>query len=64
MSVDETDFLWQIVHYDMQKMLCRLLETSTVKVRLYHTSVCCYLSRKLKSVLAESLLQFIVCRGT
>jgi len=26
--------------------------------------VCCHLNRKLKSVLAEILLQFIVCRGT
>jgi len=40
MSVGETGFLWQITHYDMQKILCCLLEPSTVDVSLYHTSVC------------------------
>lgn len=39
MSVDETGFLWQIIHYDMQKILCCLLETSTVNLPLFHTSV-------------------------
>ena len=39
MSV-ETGFLWQIIHYDTQKILCCLLETPTVNVLLYHTSVC------------------------